>query len=115
MWALMGMGVRCVIAPSFGDIFEGNCFQNGVRPVRLPQDAVRRIAEAGPAETVVDLEACAVAAPSDERFACAVDPRRRAALLRGLDNIALTLERAVEIAAFRARDRAARPWEPVRR
>jgi len=117
VWALMGMGVRCVIAPSFGDIFEGNCFQNGLLPVRLPEAAVRRIAGAGATETLVDLEACEVASPTGERFAFQLDPRRREALLRGLDDIALTLERAAEIEAFRARDREARPWawEPVRR
>ncbi len=113
----MGMGVRCVIAPSFGDIFAANGFQNGLLPVRLPEAAVRRIAEAGAAATVVDLEAREVISPRGERFAFDVDPRRREALLRGLDDVALTLERAAEIEAFRARDRAARAWawEPVRR
>lgn len=117
VWALMGMGVRCVIAPSFGDIFFANCFQNGLLPVRLPEDAVRRIAAGGAAETAVDLEACEVVAPSGERFRFEVDARRRESLLRGLDDIALTLERAAEIEAFRARDRAERPWawEPVAR
>lgn len=117
VWALMGMGVRCVIAPSFGDIFFANCFQNGLLPVRLPEDAVRRIAACGAAPTVVDLGRCAVTAPSGEEFAFEVDARRREGLLQGLDDISLTLRRQAEIEAFRARDRAARPWawEPVAR
>ncbi len=115
VWALQGLGVRCVIAPSFGDIFFNNCFQNGVLPLRLPPDAVRRIAaetEAAPgnARTTVDLARQVVVTPSGQAIPFDVDARRKAALLEGLDEIALTLKRAGEIAAWQARDRAARPW-----
>jgi len=117
VWALMGMGVRCIIAPSFGDIFHANCFQNGLLPVRLEEAVVRRIAAAGARPTFVDLEAGIVTAPSGEEHPFEVDPRQRTSLLRGLDDIALTLERLAAIEAFRAQDRVARPWawEPVRR
>jgi 3-isopropylmalate/(R)-2-methylmalate dehydratase small subunit len=120
VWALMGMGVRCVIAPSFGDIFFNNCFQNGVLPVRLDEASVRRIAaemEASPgnARVTVDLEKQVVVTPSGEAIPFAVDGRKKAALLEGLDEIALTLKRAEEIAAWQARDRLARAWawDPV--
>ncbi|WP_027284716.1 3-isopropylmalate dehydratase small subunit [Rubritepida flocculans] len=115
VWALMGMGVRCVIAPSFGDIFFANCFQNGLLPVRLPIAAIRRIAEEteaapGNARTTVDLERQVVITPRGEEIPFAVDARKRQALLEGLDDIALTLRQREAIEAWRARDRAARPW-----
>ncbi|MCS6890123.1 MAG: 3-isopropylmalate dehydratase small subunit [Rhodovarius sp.] len=115
VWALMEMGVRCVIAPSFGDIFFANCFQNGLLPVRLPIEAIRRIAEEteaapGNARTTVDLERQLVITPRGEEIPFSIDPRRREALLHGLDEIALTLRQSQAIAAWRERDRLARPW-----
>jgi 3-isopropylmalate/(R)-2-methylmalate dehydratase small subunit len=107
--------VRCVIAPSFGDIFFANCFQNGLLPVRLPIAAIRRIAEEteaapGNARTTVDLERQVVVTPRGEEIPFAVDARKRQALLEGLDDIALTLRQREAIEAWRARDSAARPW-----
>ncbi len=115
VWALMGMGVRCVIAPSFGDIFFANCFQNGLLPVRLPIEAVRRIAaetEAAPgnARTTVDLERQVVITPTGAEIPFTTDARKRDALLHGLDDISLTKRHADAIAAWRERDRAARAW-----
>jgi 3-isopropylmalate/(R)-2-methylmalate dehydratase small subunit len=115
VWALMGMGVRCVIAPSFGDIFFANCFQNGLLPVRLPIEAVRRIAaetEAAPgnARTTVDLERQVVITPTGAEIPFTTDARKRAAMLDGLDDISLTKRHADAIAAWRERDRAARAW-----
>jgi len=115
VWTLMGMGIRCVIAPSFGDIFHNNCFQNGVLPVRLPIELIQRMAEAmqdspGNARITVDLEQQVVITPWGEAVPFAVDARRREALISGLDEIAQTLQRAPEIAAWQARDRAARGW-----
>ena len=115
VWALMGMGVRCVIAPSFGDIFFSNCFQNGLLPVQLPIELVRRIAEEtaaspGNARTTVDLERGVVVTPWGEAVPFAVDQRKRAAMLEGLDDIDLTLQHADAIAAWRQRDRADRAW-----
>jgi len=115
VWALMGMGVRCVIAPSFGDIFFANCFQNGLLPVRLPIEVIRRIAEEteaspGNARTTVDLERRVVVTPTGAEIPFEVDTRRREAMLHGLDDIALTRRHAAAIAAWRERDRAARGW-----
>ena len=119
VWALAGMGIRCVIAPSFGDIFFGNCFQNGVLPIRLPADFIARLhgklAEAT-AETparatlTVDLHQQQIATPWGETIAFDVEPLRREALLEGLDPIGITLKRSVAIDDFQAKQRVARPW-----
>jgi len=119
MWAVAGMGVRCVIAPSFGEIFFGNCFQNGVLPIRLPADVVRNFHEklaAASAEApeqatlTVDLREQRIETPWGEAVSFDVEPLRREALLQGLDPIGVTLQRAAAIDAFQARQRVARPW-----
>jgi len=107
--------VRCVIAPSFGDIFFANCFQNGLLPVRLPIAVIRQIAEEteaspGNARTTVDLERRVVITPTGAEIPFEVDTRKREAMLHGLDDIALTKRHAEAIAAWREADRAARPW-----
>lgn len=110
VWAIAGMGVRCVIAPSFGEIFHGNCFQNGLLAIRLEPQTVerlaRRAADPGTATFTVDLERQLI----NEDTAFEIDPLQRKALLEGLDAIGLTLSRESEIAAFQAADRALRPW-----
>jgi len=110
VWALASMGVRCLIAPSFGQIFFGNCFQNGVLPVTLPEatvEALMQEAAAPGAKTFkVDLEAQTI--NGTLRFEIA--PRQRKMLLEGLDEIDLTLAMEPKIAAFQAADRAQRPW-----
>ena len=115
VWALMGMGFRAVLAPSFGDIFFNNCFQNGMLPVVLPDDVIHRIAaetEAaqGARHTTVDLARQVVVTPEGAEIPFAIDARKKEALLEGLDDIALTLRLRERIAAWQAADRAARPW-----
>ncbi len=113
VWAILGMGIRCVIAPSFGAIFFDNCFANALLPVVLPADRVAAFAEqaATPgAVFTVDLQRCRVTAPDGEEVAFTVDRRRREALLQGLDEVTLTLRREPEIAAFQEADRRRRPW-----
>jgi len=116
VWAITQMGFRVVIAPSFGDIFHDNCFQNGVLPVRLPEAEVRRLAELAWREPRaeqtfrVDLQAQTVTAPDGAQLAFEVDPFRRDALLRGLDDLGMTLTRVADIDAFQDRDRQRRPW-----
>ena len=88
VWALMGAGLRCVIAPSFGDIFFNNCFQNGMLPVRLPSDDIARLADAcagGNARVSVDLHRQVVVFPHGEEVRFEIEPLRRDALLEGLD------------------------------
>ncbi len=113
VWALMGMGVRAVIAPSFGDIFFANCFQNGLLPVELPMEAVRRLAagQGGNATVSVDLEREVVIGPDGEAIPFHTDPLRRAAMLDGLDGTGLILRHAAAIAAFHARSEEERPWQ----
>ena len=115
VWALYEMGIRCVIGSSFGDIFFNNCFQNGMLPVILDRETVESLAREveasqGAGRISVDLAEMTVTAPSGKRHSFAVEPARREALLEGLDEIAMTLKRAPEIAAFQARDRVQRPW-----
>ena len=113
-WALLDFGIRCVIAPSFADIFYNNCFKNGILPVSLPEAAVASLldrAEAGDnARVTVDLENETVVAPDGERIAFEIDPFRRRCLLEGLDDIALTLRKEAAIDAFEAARRARRHW-----
>jgi 3-isopropylmalate/(R)-2-methylmalate dehydratase small subunit len=119
VWAVAGMGIRCVIAPSFGEIFFGNCLQNGVLPIELPAEVVQRFHEklaAATAETpeaatlTVDLRVQRIATPWGETVPFALEPLRREALLEGLDPIGVTLRRAAAIDAFQARQRVERPW-----
>ena len=113
VWALLDMGIRCVIAPSFGDIFFGNCFQNGLLPVVLPEDAVLVLAaQAGPgaAPFTVDLQRERIIAPDGSETGFTVEPIRRKAMLGGLDELAITDTMEADIAAFEARDTQVREW-----
>ncbi|MCU0987062.1 MAG: 3-isopropylmalate dehydratase small subunit [Acetobacteraceae bacterium] len=115
VWALQGMGLRAVIAPSFSDIFANNALQNGLLPVVLPEATVAALAaevEAAPdnARVTVDLARAVVISPAGEAYRFEIDPARREALLAGLDDIGLTLRQQGAIAAWQAEDRAARPW-----
>jgi len=110
-WALHDYGFRCVIAPSFADIFYNNCFQNGLLPVRLPEEDVRRImdkAKAKPGFRLnVDLQARRVWDDDEEIvLEFELEPARRHAMLNGLDDIGLTLQFEDKISAYEAGQRA---------
>jgi 3-isopropylmalate/(R)-2-methylmalate dehydratase small subunit len=113
-WALLDFGIRCVIAPSFADIFHNNCFKNGILPVVLAPDVVERLlrlAENGANATfTIDLEAQEVSAPDGTKVRFEIEPFRKQCLLNGLDDIGLTEQRQGAIAAFEAKDRARQPW-----
>ena len=113
-WALEDYGFRCIIAPSFADIFYNNCFKNGVLPVRLDEDIVARLFDEMYAqegyELTIDLEQQQVVTPGGERFGFEVDEFRRHCLLNGLDDIGLTLESADAIRAYEERTRKSSPW-----
>jgi 3-isopropylmalate/(R)-2-methylmalate dehydratase small subunit len=115
VWALQEMGIRAVIGSSFGDIFFANCFQNGILPIVIDKEIVDGLAAEieftqGSGRISVDLEAQTIMSPSGTRHHFEIDPRRRAGLLEGLDEVLLSLRRDDEIRAFQASDRGARPW-----
>ena len=112
VWALQGIGIRCVIAPSFGDIFYNNCFQNGVLPIRLPAAEVEAFAAAcaDGALMTVDLTKRKLIAPNGIESNFVVDPLRREGLLHGLDDIGLTLKDDALIRQWQQADRTRRPW-----
>ena len=113
-WALLDFGIRCVIAPSFADIFYSNSFKNGILLITLPQeqvDALMAQAERGAnARFTVDLAEQVIETPDGGRVAFEIDPFRKHCLLGGLDDIGLTLQKADRIKAFEDRHRAERPW-----
>lgn len=112
VWALQGLGLRCIVAPSFGDIFFGNCFQNGLLPIRLGAAQIEALGAqcGGSAKFRVDLNTCAITAPDGSVEPFDVDPLRRAALLEGLDDIGLTLKDDTLIRAWQHADALRRPW-----
>lgn len=114
VWALNCIGIRCVIAPSFGGIFRNNCFQNGTLPIVLPEDKVEELAEIArtqpDAPFTVDLQRAVVVPPNGAPIPFEIDGLRKEGLLKGLDDLGLTAERLPEIADWQARDHAARPW-----
>jgi 3-isopropylmalate/(R)-2-methylmalate dehydratase small subunit len=113
-WALLDFGIRCVIAPSFADIFHGNCFKNGILPVVLPADICERLmadaALVSNARITVDLARQVVIRPDGQEHKFEVDAFRKHCLLNGLDDIGLTLEHASAITAYEAREPA---WMPA--
>jgi 3-isopropylmalate/(R)-2-methylmalate dehydratase small subunit len=110
-WALLDMGVRAVIAPSFSDIFAGNAFKNGILTVALPQAAIDRLLEVAKTDPIsIDLEHQTVTTPFQDRFEFAIDPFRKHCLGAGLDEVALTLESGEAIDAYEERQARDRPW-----
>lgn len=112
-WALIDFGLRCVIAPSFADIFYNNCFNNGLLPIVLPEAAVARLSEearGGNHVFTIDLPSQTVTSPSGAVFSFEIDPGRKEKLLRGLDDIGVTLTRTASIDAFEARRALEAPW-----
>ena len=114
VWALLDYGFRVVIAPAFADIFFNNCFKNGVLPVVLEADTIDRLfaaVDATPGYRLqVDLPAQEISTPEQEVIPFAVDAFRKDCLIRGLDDIGLTLEHADAIRVFEAQRRMDAPW-----
>ncbi len=113
-WALLDFGIRCVIAPSFADIFYNNCFKNGILPIVVPQEKIDLLMDdarrGANAILTVDLEAQEITGPDGGTVTFDIDPFRKHCLLNGLDDIGLTLQKAEGIDAFEVRQRAQRPW-----
>jgi 3-isopropylmalate/(R)-2-methylmalate dehydratase small subunit len=113
-WALMDYGFRCIIAPSFADIFFNNCFKNGMLPVVLKGDEVSQLFKEVAAQpgyhVTVDLAAQTVTTPSGTKFHFDIDAFRKDCLLNGLDEIGLTLLHDAEITAYEQRRKQEAPW-----
>ena len=116
-WALLDFGIRCVIAPSFADIFHGNCFKNGILPIALPREVCDQLMEdaalGGNARLTVDLARQVVIRPSGEEIPFSIDSFRKHLLLNGLDDIGQTMQRAESIDSFEARRKQDASWMPA--
>ena len=116
-WALLDFGIRCVIAPSFADIFHTNAYKNGVLPIALPRAVCDALMEdaalGGNARLTIDLARQVVVRPGGEEIAFEIDPFRKRLLLNGLDDIGQTLQHDDAIARFEARRAQAQSWRPV--
>jgi 3-isopropylmalate/(R)-2-methylmalate dehydratase small subunit len=113
-WALLDFGIKCVIAPSFADIFHGNCFKNGILPIALPQAVCEQLmadASMGSnARLTIDLERQVVIRPDGTEIPFEVDAFRKHCLLNGLDDIGLTLEHEAAIDTYETKIPA---WQPA--
>ncbi|GAB3127822.1 3-isopropylmalate dehydratase small subunit [Novispirillum itersonii] len=113
-WALLDFGIRCVIAPSFADIFFNNCFKNGILPIRLPQADVDKLMDdanrGANAVVTVDLENQVITGPDGGSISFEVEAFRKHCLLNGLDDIGLTLQKAEKIASFEDGLTRDQPW-----
>ena len=112
-WALMDFGILCVISTSFADIFNNNCFNNGLLPVVLKPEQVAQLmdeAKGGNHMVSVDLEAQTVISPSGTRFHFDIDPVRKDKMLKGLDFIGETLMHASDIDVYESKRALDRPW-----
>jgi 3-isopropylmalate/(R)-2-methylmalate dehydratase small subunit len=113
-WALLDFGIRCVIAPSFADIFYNNCFKNGILPIRLPQEIVDKLLDdasrGSNARISVDLEKLEIRGPDGGMVKFEVDEFRRQCLLNGWDDIGLTLREDDKIADFEKRHKHDAFW-----
>ena len=113
-WALLDFGIRCVIAPSYSDIFYNNCFKNGILPITLPQEQIdelmKEAADNPGAPIEIDLEKQTVTRGNKFSFAFEVDEFRKHCLLNGLDDIGLTLQKNTHIKSYEDRLKKERPW-----
>jgi len=113
-WALLDFGVRCVIAPSFADIFYNNCFKNGVLPLILPKAICEKLVEdaqkGANATMTIDLEKQTVTRPDGEVVHFEMDPFRKHCLVNGLDEVGLTMTKGKAIDGYEERQRRSQPW-----
>ena len=110
-WALLDMGVKAVIAPSFSDIFSGNAFKNGILTVVLSQEQVDRLMEVAETDPItIDLEHQTVTTPFQDRFTFEIDPFRKKCLVEGLDEVGITLTHEDSLVEYEQRLQAQKPW-----
>jgi len=113
-WALQDFGIRAVIAPSFADIFFGNCYKNGMLPIVLPQEQIDILMSDAAGDNTrvltIDLPAQKVIRANGESFSFEINPSSKLQLVEGLDEIGQTLQRKAEIATFEQRQSLSQPW-----
>jgi 3-isopropylmalate/(R)-2-methylmalate dehydratase small subunit len=113
-WAIQDFGIRCIIAPSFADIFYNNSFKNGILPIVLPAEDVEKLmddAERGAnAIVTIDLENQTITGPDGGEIKFELDAFKKHCLLNGLDEIGLSMEKEQSITDFEAKRRVATPW-----
>lgn len=113
-WAILDMGFRCILAPSFADIFYNNSFKNGILPIELPQEQIDQLMDSAKEEPdaliEVDLEKQTITRGNKFSFAFEIDEFRKHCLLNGLDDIGLTLEKSGHIDAFENKRNKEQPW-----
>ena len=113
-WALLDFGIRCVIAPSFADIFYNNSFKNGILPIVLPQEQVDLLMDdarrGANAVVSIDLEKQEITGPDGGKIHFDIDPFRKHCLLNGLDDIGLTLQKQSKIDSFENDRKLSQPW-----
>ncbi|MFT8674452.1 MAG: 3-isopropylmalate dehydratase small subunit [Acetobacter sp.] len=116
-WALLDFGIRCVIAPSFADIFFNNCFKNGILPISLPREICDELmgdaAMGSNARLSVDLQRQVVIRPDGQEVPFEIDPFRKHLLLEGLDDIGQTLQHERSIDGYESRESQAKAWMPT--
>ncbi len=113
-WALLDFGIKCVIAPSFADIFYNNCFKNGILPIALPQSEVDKLMDdanrGDNARITIDLENQEITGPDGGSIKFEIDQSNKKCLLEGLDDIGITLQKTSNIDSFENSDKQQRPW-----
>ncbi|NQZ13654.1 MAG: 3-isopropylmalate dehydratase small subunit [Alphaproteobacteria bacterium] len=113
-WAILDMGIKCIISESFADIFYNNSFKNGILPIKLPKEQVEELMKSAEEEPEapfeVDLEKQTITRGNKISFEFDIDPFRKHCLLNGLDDIGLTEEKKAHIASFEEQDKEKRSW-----
>lgn len=113
-WALLDFGIRCVIAPDFADIFYNNCFENGILPIKLPQQIVDQLmqeaAKGANATFTIHLEAQKIVLPDGSEIGFEIDGYRKWRLLNGLDSVGLTLQKQSRIDSYEKDATLRQPW-----
>jgi 3-isopropylmalate/(R)-2-methylmalate dehydratase small subunit len=110
-WAMLDLGIKAVIAPSFSDIYSGNAFKNGILTVALPQEQIDRLMEVAKTDPIhIDLETQTVTTPFQDRFPFEIDAFRKNCLLNGLDEVGMTMAQGEAISAYEARTRTDLPF-----
>jgi len=113
-WAILDMGLRCIIAPSFADIFYNNCFKNGILPIALPQEQVSALMKEATTNPntlfEINLESQTITCGDAHSYSFDIEPFRKHCLLNGLDDVGLTLQKEAAIANYEDKLANERPW-----